>query len=183
MKQKDILETILSELGMLYKTPPGEKSIKKFKVLFKKFGALDFDDESIKDYIDFCYKKMKKMVKEPEKRAGVNYFSAIIASEKMFTQYLDLQRIKGEALRDNPVEQDEMNDERIMHVGRDIYHRIKEDGDRSIFFCPIKIKFLIKDYSEMIPKVYRLSTYNFMHPEKKITMDTIEKDMIKWGRR
>lgn len=185
MKQSEMIEVMLEELGILYNASPGERSIKKLKGLFKKFKEFKFDKDRIADYIDFCFKRMKKVVKEKEKKSSVDYFVAIVASEKTFKQYLDFVRIKGEVREENPIAESQEPEEEEIKINGHRYIKILSDPDREIFFCPDVIKFLIKDYSDMVPKFYRLAQYNRKHPDKEITMNTI-KEFIKnssnwWG--
>jgi hypothetical protein len=109
---------------------------------------------------------MKSTVKEPEKRAGVDYFVAIITSERTLKQYLDFLRIKGEGKSEYIAE----DEETTISINKQKYIKIISDDDRDIFFCGGLIKFLIKDYSEFVPKLYTLSQYNKKYPEKSINM-------------
>jgi hypothetical protein len=178
MLQKEMLEFVLSELKLFYNASPGKKSIAKMNDLFRRFKILEFDKKDIINYIDFCYKRMKKTVKNVEKRAGVDYFVAIVASDKTMKSYFDFLRAKGDMVKDNPVESEE-EDDSIIKMNGNVYQRIMIEEDRVIYFCPAIIRFLIKDFSEMIPKVHTLSFYNNAYPEKKITMDTVKKHMRK----
>ena len=179
MTKKEMLNIVIGELSIFYNSIPAERSLKKIKDIFQRFKTLKFEREDIIYYIDFCYKQMEKTVKDAVRRSSVDYFVAIVSSDKTFLRYLDYLRAKGEVVNEPQIEVSPYDDpnEAITFNGL-TYHKIISTVDRDIFLCPTAIKFLIRDYNDLVPRFYTLMTYNVKYPDKKITWETI-KDIIK----
>jgi hypothetical protein len=178
MKFSEIIETLLAEIRVFYIAKPKDASMKKIKVVARKMNKLTFTEDDVIDYVDFCYKKLKK-VKEVGKRSSVDYFIGILASDGEIGRFLDFKKAKGELKSESTTEDTEDDD--ILKVNGLTYHKIMSDQDRDIFLCPVKIKFMIRDCSRFVPKLYTLNQYNELYPEKKITYETI-KPLIKEGK-
>lgn len=176
------MKLILNDLGELFRAKPNDSDMKRIQSVSKIIEAGRWTDEDISDYIDYCIKIFNKIVKTPMDRSNVSNFTRFFTSPKMLHRYADYKDTQETIKRENPVETDD-EDDSTMRIGGRIYHKIKTEKDRDIYFCPIFIKFLVKDYNGMVPKIYRLAQYNAHYPEKKITMETVE-ELIKkkWGK-
>ena len=175
------MKVILVELGVLFRANPNDADMKRIHSTAKVMESGRWTDEEISDYIDYCVKIFNKMVKDPVDRSNVSNFTRFFTSTKMLLRYADYKDTKESIKRENPIETDDEDDDSTMHIGGHTYYRIKKEEDREIFFCPILVRFLIKDYSGMVPKIYRLSQYNKHYPENLITTDTV-KGLIKGGK-
>jgi len=180
IKRTREMDVIMEQLSHLFRATTSHSDLQRISKAANILHDLGYSKKDVAYYIDYCIKIFKKIVKNPNQRGDVSNFTRFFTSQKMIDRHQDYLNTLDEIKEESPIEQED-DDEPTMRVGGHIYHRLRTDDDRDIFFCPITIKFLIKDYSEMVPKIYRLSTYNAMYPERKITMDTVEK-LIRGGK-
>ena len=177
MKYTEVMETLRAETAVFYRAKPGVASIKKMKVLGRKINKLDLDEDAVISYVDFCYKKLKK-IKDTGKRSSVDYFVGILGTEKTFDSFLDFRRTTGELRQEDPTEDDDNDD--TLRINGITYNKILSEEDRDIFWSEQEFGMMVRDLSRMIPKIMSLKEYNQIYPDNKVTVNTI-KHLIEGG--
>lgn len=163
---------IVKEVGIYYRRKVPHGSVLRIQQFCEVIRGTGLSTQELQGYISGCWMKVSK-IKSPGKRGAVSYFVAIIVSDDNFNEYLDGRKAKYDIKKQSGLEDDEEEDPGVIEYKGDTFTILKEEDERDIYFCKEAISFLIRDRTEIIPKVLTLKDYNENFPERRITLEAV----------